>query len=674
MSASATGPKTEKSEPFVVRTPDEAVALAKRFEKEGRFAESEQLYRKTLAKEPNHLGALRGLGILAHKAKRHADAADLLRKAVSIDPKNADLHNDLGGIYGELGRTEHAVAEFQEALKLRPDYAEVHGNLGTALQRLGKNEEAVETLKKATELKPDSPVVHTQLGAAMAKLERHEEAAAAFRTAIAIQPQHAEAYGRLGNSLRALGKHIESVAALKHAMQLKPNYPEAHVNLGLSYLEQNLAQDSVNAFATAIRLKPDYAEAHWNHGLALLLAGDWTRGWPEYEWRRPLRNDPIRRRNAPVPMWDGSDLGGKTILLHTEQGFGDTIMFVRYAGVLADRGAKVVVQVRPELVRLCASAPGVTQAIGPKEQPPHLDFHAHLMSLPAILGTTEETCPNQMPYLRPDDAQVNEWRSRLAGDTASLKVGIAWGCNPKPLPTRACPLINWLPLSGISGVSLYVLQKGEPAKQAADPPAGMVLKDLTFALNDFADTAALIANLDLVISVDTSVAHVAAALGKPTWVLLPWVSDWRWMLNRDDSPWYPTVRLFRQAIPGDWQAVLTQIAKELRSHPAISPSTLISGDVIEVPLHSRTLLRLWAEAEIRLENNPTDLEAIAEVAGLRRARLKLPDDLAAKKNRWLTAMREVEVSRLRLGTANLDQPLSTLVDNFMRSAHQLERL
>jgi tetratricopeptide (TPR) repeat protein len=622
--AASTPAAGRPAETVVVRTPAEAVALARRLERQGRAPEAEQLYRRTLERSPDDVAALRGLGVLAHKARRHLDAADLLGRAVGLDPLDPDLHNDLGGVLGELGRHEQAAAAFREALRLRPGYGEVLGNLGVALQRLKRDDEAVATLRRACALVPRSPVAHTQLGATLAKLGRHEEAVAAFGDALAAKPAHAEALGRTGNSLRALGRHADAVDALRGAIRLKPNYPEAHANLGLAYLDQNRAAESAAAFAAAIRLKPDYAEAHWNHGLALLLAGDWARGWPEYEWRRPLRNDAVRRRDAPVPMWDGSDPAGKTVLLHAEQGFGDAVMFARFAAALADRGARVVLQVRPELVRLCATVPGVAKAVGPGDPVPPLDFHSHLMSLPAVLGTTPASIPGRVPYVRPDPAQVEAWGRRVAaGPPRAKKVGIVWGGNVKPLATRACPLANWLPVAQVPGVSLYSLQKGEPANQAKCLPAGMALTDLTADLADFADTAALVANLDLVVTIDTSVAHLAGALGKPTWVLLPHVSDWRWMLGRDDSPWYPTVRLFRQEVAGDWHPVIARVAAALSGWASGAAEAGLARGAgparVTMELTTRERLDRLAWLEARAAEGEGEREGSGERAALRAA-------------------------------------------------------
>jgi len=580
----------------------EALRAARQHQQTGKFKEAERIYRQVLSAEPENPAALRGLGVLAHHAKNRDAAVGLLKKAVALDPNNPDAHNDLGGVLGEKGDTAGAVAAFRRALALKPDYAEVMGNLGVALQRMGKDDEALEVHRKAAELRPGSAPLQTQLGVTLAKQEKHEEAAAAFRRALAVKPDHAEAHGRLGNVLRSQGKLIEATACLRSAIRLRPNYPEAHANLGLVYLEQNRVMEAIAAFESALRLKPDYKEAHWNHGLALLLAGDLARGWAEYEWRRPLKDDPARRRNAPQPLWDGSDLGGQTILLHTEQGFGDTIQFCRYASLAADKGGKVILQCRPELKRLMKSVRGVVAVAGPGDPLPPFEVHAPLMTLPSLLGTTLETIPAEAQYLSADAKLVKEWELQMGpvpfprnGKAAGkeLRVGLVWGGNPKPNPRRSCPLSAFAPLARAPGVTFYSLQKGDPAQQA--PPPGLNLIDLTVGLNDFADTAALIANLDLVITIDTGVSHLAGAVGKETWVMLPFVPDWRWLLDREDSPWYPTIRLFRQDASCTWGPVVERIARDL----AGKLGATLSVDNVPVQITPGELLDRIAALEAR---------------------------------------------------------------------------
>lgn len=619
--------------------------VAAQAERVGRFDQAETLYKRLLADHPGHPAALRGLGVMAMRRRRLDEAIDLLRRAVAAAPAHPDLHNDLGSALGEAGRSEEAVAEFRRALELRPNRAEVHGNLGVALQRLGKVEESIAAHRRAVELSPRSAGALTRLAAALMRQDKLDEAGDLLRRAISVKPDLAEAHGRLGNVLRLQGKLSEAMLALRTAIRLRPNYPEAHVHLGLACLDVNDAQGAVESFGTAVRLKPDYTEAHWNYGLSLLLAGDWARGWTEYEWRRPLKHDPQRRRDAPIPLWDGSDPRGKTLLVHTEQGFGDTIMFIRYAASLAERGAKVAVQCRPELKRLVATVPGVIAAAGPGDKLPECDAHVALMSLPAIFGTTQETVPGPVPFIVPDAQETERWRRQLANDQARLKVGLVWGANPKPLPTRTSTLAEFAPLAQVNDVSFYSLQKGEHARQAANPPKGMTMVDLTFGLNDFADTAAFIANLDLVITVDTSVLHVAGALGKPVWILLPHVADWRWMLDRDDSPWYPSAKLFRQTRAGDWAEVMQRVAQDLaRLAAPDGPERHIAVEMEPAALLERIAL-LQAKADVETDGGAA-AQAVRALPGLLAVkRREFGED--ANVESLVSALREGHAARLR---------------------------
>ena len=298
--------------------------------------------------------------------------------------------------------------------------------------------------------------------------------------------------------------------------------------------------------------------------LALLLQGRFAEGWEAYESRRQIRR--IARDPGFVqPFWDGSPLGGRRILLTSEQGFGDTIQFVRYAPLVAARGGRVLLQCKPELKRLLAGQCGIEQVVTPGDATPAFDVWCLLMSLPHLLGTTLQTIPAQVPYLTPDPHLIDKWGKRTAHEPAGLKVGLVWagGAHNKNDRVRSLSLGALAPLAQVPGVRFYSLQKGAASDQARTPPAGMEMTDWTPELADFADTAALVANLDLVISVDTAVAHLAGAIGKPVWVLLPLSPDFRWLLNRDDSPWYPTVRLFRQPTRGDWASVIERVRRAL---------------------------------------------------------------------------------------------------------------
>jgi Flp pilus assembly protein TadD len=468
------------------------------------------------------------LAIQNHQAGRLAEAEKIYRQVLTRQPGNPNALHLLGVIAAQLRQSDAAIDLIRRAITINPGAADYHNNLANALRDKGLL----------------------------------DEAAAAYRQAIRLKPNYVVAYNNLGNALCDLGQLDEGITVYHHALGLEPGHAGVHNNLGKALRDKGLVDKAVAALCEAIRLKPDYAEAHHNLSLVLLLKGDFVQGWPEHEWRWRLKSVDPRRHEFVQPQWDGTDLNGRTILLHPEQGMGDTIQFVRYVPMVANRGGKVVLQCQEQLLRLMQGLPGVEQLISIDLPPPPFDVHCPLMSLPLAFGTRMETIPAASRYLNIDGDLSRQWAARVANSTG-LKVGIVWAgragyANDR---NRSLPLSLLGPLGKVAGLTFFSLQKGEAAKQAS--PRGMELIDHTAELNDFTDTAALIANLDLVIAVDTAVAHLAGAMGKPVWVLLAYAPDWRWLLHRHDSPWYPTMRLFRQRSLGDWAEVVERVALAL---------------------------------------------------------------------------------------------------------------
>ena len=379
-----------------------------------------------------------------------------------------------------------------------------------------------------------------------------------MREALRLQPDFANAHDSLGHLLNRLGRWEEAEASVRTALRLNPQAANAHVTLGHIFRQVGRADEAQASYRAALSLRPDNANCHAALGLALLLAGDFEAGWEEYEWRWRARGMVGERNRFPVPSWNGDPIGDRTILLHAEQGHGDTLQFCRYVPQIAST-ARTVLEVQPPLARLLSRMPGPIVTVAGGDPLPAFDLHCPLMSLPRATGTTITTIPGTTPYLAADPADIVRWRARLAG-LSGLRVGLCWagGGDADPLTDarRSIALEMLSPLAEISGVSFVSLQKGRPAAQATNPPGGMTLHDFTDELNDFADTAALIDCLDLVISVDTAVAHLAGALDKPVWLLNRFDSCFRWLLSRDDSPWYPRLRQFRQPTPGDWSRVV----------------------------------------------------------------------------------------------------------------------
>jgi len=362
----------------------------------------------------------------------------------------------------------------------------------------------------------------------------------------------------------------EAARCYEHALGIRSDLADARQNLAATLVERGRRHEAIACYQEAVRLNPNSAEAHWSLARLFLQTGDFERGWQEFEWRL---EHPVMKLKRPFrePRWDGSDLGGRTILLYTEGGFGDALQFCRYVPLVARRGGRVLLECPRQLETLLASADGAEQVIALGKKLPPFDVHAPLQSLPLAFGTGPDTVPADVPYLHPDAKLAANWRARPEIAGCRFKVGLAWSGSRKDMKRNNpnCGLTRFAPLAEVSGVTFYSLQKGDAATETRQPPPGIELIDLTKELNDFGDTAALVSALDLVISVDTSVVHLAGAMGKPVWTVLGWLYDFRWILGREDSPWYPTMRLFRPAQEDDWEEVFRRIASELRKAAAV---------------------------------------------------------------------------------------------------------
>jgi tetratricopeptide (TPR) repeat protein len=531
----------------------------------GRLQEAEQLYRQILARQPDHAGALHYLGLIAQRAGRGDIAVDLIRRAIVLWPNYAEAHSNLGNILMDNGRLDEAVAAYHKAIALSPRFPKAFYNLGNALVSRGQLDEAIAAYRQAIALRLNHAVAHSNLGNALKDRGQLHEAIASYRLAIAMQPDYPEAHSNLGNALQNNGQLDEAIAAHRRAVALNPELSGAHSNLGSALKDAGQLEAAIAAYRQAIILKSDFAEAHFNLALSLLLQGDFRSGWAEHEWRWKCKGVQSTFSHFSQPQWDGSDLTNRTILLHVEQGLGDAIQFVRYLPLVAERGAKVIFRCNPELRRLLEGNGGVATWLAPGEPAPPFDLHCPLLSLSRAFGTTLESIPARIPYVFADPKLSEFRRTELAAHSPALKAALVWAGSPthKNDRNRSMKLADLVPLMHLPGVRCFSLQKGEAAAQATTLPEGIELIDWTSELTDFADTAALIANLDVVISVDTAVAHLAGAMGKPVWLMLPFAADWRWLTNRNDSPWYPTMRLFRQPAWGDWKSVVAEIARAL---------------------------------------------------------------------------------------------------------------
>ncbi len=472
---------------------------------------------------------------------------------------------------GEQNMIEDAIQRCQEGLAICPDNAELWYALGTNLLALSRFSEAVTALQQAIVLKPDFAAAYNNFGGALLELQRPAEAVQALHQAIALRPDAVGAYSNLGNALVQLQKPAEAITVLQQALAINPDFAAAYNNLGNALQSQGKVADAIAAYNRAIALNPKNLEVYNNRSKAILLSGNLACGFAEYEWRTKVK----RRRHlyewcADKPRWHGESFAGKRLLIFHEQGFGDALHFCRYLPLVKTRGGSVQFSVPKPLLRLFSNFPGIDKLIEHSAaaiSETQFDLAVPLLSLPNIFGTTLHTIPVSVPYLTAEQHSIAAWRGKVNCPGTNLRVGLAWAGDPANIPgqIRSCGLQAMSPLAAIPGLTFYSLQKGAAAQQTNAPPPGMQLIDLTAGIEDFADTAALIMNLDLVISIDTAVAHLAGALGKPVWTLLPAAGEWRWLLARNDSPWYPTMRLFRQSAPGDWNSVMTAVARELRT-------------------------------------------------------------------------------------------------------------
>jgi tetratricopeptide (TPR) repeat protein len=531
----------------------------------GQLDEAIAHYQKALDVNPLFGKAYCNLGNALRKKGQLDKAVTHCRKAIELNPSFDVAHYNLGNAFREKGLLDDAITYYQKAIELNPSFAKAHCNLGNALREKELLDEAITHCRKAIELNPSFAVAYYNLGSALREKGHLNEAVIHYQKAIELNPSFAKAHCNLGNVLREKGLLHEAVTQYQKALELDPSFDVAYCNLGATLQEKGLLDEAATHYQKAIELNPSSESAHFNLSLILLLSGNFKNGWKGYEWRWKTKDFVKSSRIFSKPVWDGYDIRGLTVLLECEQGLGDTIQFIRYAALLAQKGATVIVDCQRELAPLIKGVSGVHQIFVQGEELPEYDLYCPLLSLPRIFNTTLESIPSKESYIEADAVLARRWKEKVFSDNSSLKIGLVWAGKPthKNDRNRSFPLATFSPLAALDHISFYSLQKGETAKQVENPPAGIHLIDYTEEFCDFADTAAFMENLDLVVSVDTSVVHLAGALGKPVWVLLPFVPDWRWMLDREDSPWYPTMKLFRQPSAGDWESVIYRVRDAL---------------------------------------------------------------------------------------------------------------
>jgi tetratricopeptide (TPR) repeat protein len=501
------------------------------YHQEGRFPEANLLYAKVRSIDPNNHSALQLSGVLAAQTGNIEISLNLLSRALSLKPDYPEALSNRGNVLQKLGRFDEALQDYNKAISLKPDYIDALYNRGISLKELGRFDEAMADYNEALSLKPDYPEALNNRGSVLQKLGRFDEALQDYNKAISLRPDHVEALNSRGFALQELGRFDEAMADYNKALSLKPDYPEAHLNKSLQLLRQ----------------------------------GEFTSGWESYEWRWKSSSFTTPVREFSQPLWLGEeDLYGKTILLHWEQGFGDTIQFSRYAKEVSRLGCKTILEVQKPLFELMKTIEGVDELIASGTDLPPFDFYCPLMSLPLAMGTTLDTIPLGEPYLNSVDDKLAKWSSRL-GPKSNLRVGMVWSGNAKHKNDHNRSIALEQMLSAIpEGYELVSLQKEVRETDLTVLEKTKQVRHFGAELDDFSDTAALCDLMDVIISVDTSVAHLAGALGKPLKLLLPDNSDFRWLLDRSDSPWYPSMRLFAQGIDKLWEPVLEKINDDLK--------------------------------------------------------------------------------------------------------------
>ncbi|MGD0464671.1 MAG: tetratricopeptide repeat protein [Tepidisphaeraceae bacterium] len=522
--------------------------------------------RRALALQPSHTGALNQMGTAFKQLGRLEESIDCYQRAIAAKPDFAVALGNLADSYRRVGRNTDADALYEKVLSLQPDdpaalCARAHG-----LLRKNEIDSAITLFRKVVEKFPNDWIGHNGLGVALVRQGKLDEAAGLYEKAIPLAPDNPGPWNNLGYVRVAQGRIGEGIAAYDKALAIRPDYADALNNLGNGHLENLDLEKALQSYEAALFVEPDHADAHWNRALLHLLKGDFPRGWLEYEWR--WLKFPQFRRHFRQPKWDGFDIAGKTILVHAEQGFGDVIQFVRLTPLVSARGATVNLECQREISGLLQHVPGIARTITRGDPIPPFDVHCPLMSLPRALRLSADSIPSPVPYLEVDENLRSRWEKRLRGYRDSFNVGIVWaGSRIHPRDThRSMDLKEFDPLGDIGGVKLFSLQKGDESRAGRAGALRCELVDFTDELHDFSDTAALMLNLDLVIGVDTAVVHLAGALARGVWTLLPFSPDWRWHLDRGDSPWYPTMRLFRQSQPGEWSDLMKQVAEQLRKH------------------------------------------------------------------------------------------------------------
>ena len=553
------------AQPAVVQT---ALQLAIEHYGAGRHAEAEAVCRQILELAPAQPDALNLLGLTFCARGNPLLGLSYIDQAIDAAPHQSAFYGNRGEVLRRWGMLDAAVASLQRALEIDPDSAQAHNNLGLVLLTQGKPAEAAGLFERALEVNPAMVEAHYSLGGALKGLGEWERSAQCFSRAIELNPQYAEALYELGCVYAQLGEPGLSANYCLRALEVRPNFPEAEAILGNAFLERGDYAQATAIYRRVVASNPHLPAARYQLSLALLREGDFAGGWPLFESRYDAAlpgavNVPL----LPMPMWRGEDLTAKSLLVLTEQGYGDHIQFCRFIRPLAGRGVRIVMGASAPMLDLMRTLPGCAALVGTVDEAwsSGCDYWTFVGSLPYRLGVDADNIPADTPYLYADPARSAVWQTHLAPWHGAMKIGLFWAGRPTHAhdSRRSLKLAQLAPLAGAADAVFFGLQQDERADEAAPP--GMTFVPCRQDLNDFADTAALISELDLLISVDSAPAHLAGAMRRPVWTLLPFRADWRWQIGRDDTPWYPGMRLFRQPAPGNWDDVVERVCSELNA-------------------------------------------------------------------------------------------------------------
>ncbi len=539
--------------------------LANVFLSKKEYDKAISIYHQLLPIEPNSPQIYNNLGAALRYQERWQEAAECYQRAIQLQPDCAAAYNNLGDVLIKLERLDQAVARFRDSIRIEPDHFNARRNLGYALSESGLYEEALEHYNYAIQLRPDDAEAHLNVAATLWRMKKFNEAEQRYRHTLSLRPDYDEAYIGLGASQLNLGLSEEALVSFNEAVRLNPTYASAYGNRAQVQVALGEMEGAVDDLSEAIRLEPEEGQWHLGRSLVRLMQGNYEEGWPEYEWR--FKCKAFVRPTCDKPLWDGSDLKGKTIALLAEQGLGDTVQFARYGSAIKQLGGKAVLVCQKPLVSLMSTCPNLDLVVAFGDPFPEVDVHLPLLSVAHLVSTTLETIPGEVPYVSPDQQLVEFWKNKMR-HYPGFKVGVVWQGNPDHPADylRSFPLSKYAPLASVPGVQVFSLQKGFGREQLKN--AGFPIVDLWDKVDEanatFTDTAAMLKSLDLLISADTSVIHVAGALAVPAWVLLGRFLEWRWLWGHQKTPWYPSLRLFRPQRRFHWDDVFTEVVVELK--------------------------------------------------------------------------------------------------------------